>query len=170
MPVERLVFVITMAGLCLYYLLEVSVTRLDARRQKYAAAWLHIGGFALYSATGGFVLANYADRGGVWLMAYTAALSLHFYMNDRLFLGQRKHLAFDRWILAGAVLLGWAAGLVAPHRYPIAAFMFAALAGGMMLNILKEELPPEKDGVPLQFVLGIGIIILISFLLPLYAA
>lgn len=163
---ERLVFVVAMIGLCIYRLLEVGVSHLDARRQAPAAAWLHICGFAIYSAIAGFVLASYADRGAIWLMAYTAALGLHFYMNDRFLLSRRDYPAISKWLLASAVLLGWAAGAVAPQHYPVAAFLFALFAGGMMLSILKEELPQEKDSVPTKFVLGVGTIILISFLLP----
>lgn len=162
---ERLVFAVAMAGLVLYYLLEVGVERLDQKRRGRAAAWVHISGFALYSAIVGFILAVYADRGALWLMAYTAALSLHVYMNDRFIFSTRHYPAAARWILAGSVLAGWGAGVAAPHRYALATFVFAALAGGMMLNILKEELPPEKDGKPLMFVSGIGLLILIGLLL-----
>lgn len=164
---DRLVFVVAMIGLCLYYLLEVGVTRLDSRRGQQAAAWLHLCGFALYSAIVGFVLASYAERGAIWLAAYAAALGLHFYMNDRFLFSQRGQPALGRWMLAGALLLGWLAGLLAPHRYTVAAFLFAVLAGGMMLNILKEELPRQKDGVALRFLMGTGVMTVIGFLLPL---
>ncbi|WP_332461072.1 hypothetical protein [Rhodobacter sp. CZR27] len=50
-----------------------------------------------------------------------------------------------RWIMARAVVAGWA--LAAVTRLPDVAwgFLFAFLAGGVVLNVLKEELPEERQ-------------------------
>ncbi len=50
-----------------------------------------------------------------------------------------------RWLLAGSVVVGYAAGL--RFELPRAAIdvLVAFLAGGVILNVLKEEVPAERQ-------------------------
>jgi zinc transporter ZupT len=59
-----------------------------------------------------------------------------------------------RWILAGAVLGGWALGVAVELPEEAIAVLFAFLAGGIVLNVLKEELPEERESRFLPFLLG----------------
>lgn len=167
---ERLVFACAMAGLAGYYLLKIAVARLDDNRRERAAALLQLGGYTVYSAIIGFVLAQYAAYGPVWLAFYTVALGLHLYMNDRCVFSERQSAAAGPSLLAGAILAGWGAGLAIPQGYPVAVLLFAVLAGGMILNILNDELPRDGEGTALHFVLGIGAVTLVGLALPLAAA
>ena len=58
-----------------------------------------------------------------------------------------KHRYDDlgRWMLAGAIFLGWILGLTVDVHETVLGFLFAFLAGGVVLNVLKEELPEERN-------------------------
>ena len=167
---ERLVFACAMAGFSGYYLLRIAVARLDDNRRGRAVALLQLGGYTAYSVIIGFMLAQYAEYGPVWLAFYTVALGLHLYMNDRCVLRERTWAAAGPLLLAGAILAGWSAGLALPQVYSVAVLLFAVLAGGMILNILNDELPRGGDGTALHFVLGTVAVTLAGLALPLAAA
>ncbi len=90
------------------------------------------------------------------MLFFGFAMTLHFLVNDH---GLREHHkgAYDRvgrWVLAGAVLVGWALGLVAEVSEIALAVLIAVLAGGIILNVLKEELPEERESRVWAFALG----------------
>ena len=59
-----------------------------------------------------------------------------------------------RWVLAAAVVLGW--GLNVFLRLPeiVPALLQSFLAGGILLNVLNEELPRERESRFWAFALG----------------
>lgn len=65
--------------------------------------------------------------------------------------------AEGRWILAGAVLAGWGIGVVTKIDRPTLELLFAFLAGAILLNTLKEELPSQMVGGFWAFVLGAAV-------------
>jgi zinc transporter ZupT len=68
---------------------------------------------------------------------------------------RRRYDRFGRWIIAAAVMAGWA--IAAVTRLPDLAIglLFAFLAGGIVLNVLKEELPEERKSRFLPFLAGV---------------
>ncbi len=83
-------------------------------------------------------------------------MALHFVVNDY---GLREHHKQDyarigRWVLVGALLLGWAVGLAGEISEAALAALLAFLAGGVILNVLKEELPEERESRYWAFALG----------------
>ncbi|MGR3572946.1 hypothetical protein [Brevirhabdus sp.] len=169
---ETAVYALALAGLITFYGLERSLKRSIAPRPAtpprsgetteaaalppVGAFWLHIGSFALYNAIIGYLLLH-RETPGLWsLVIYGVAMVLHFVTND---FGLREHhrRRYDqlaRWILAGAVLAGWALGLVGELPPIGIGLLFAFLAGGVVLNVLKEELPEDRQSSFLPFLLG----------------
>jgi zinc transporter ZupT len=145
-------YVAALTGVLVFYGLERLVR--SSRGGKGASEgspsavfWLHLGSYAIYNALVGYLLVHRqeADLGG--LAVYAIALGLHFVVNDQ---GLREHhgALYDRkgrWILAAAPLLGWAAGVAVPVSPLALAGLFAFLAGGIVLNVLKEELPDDRE-------------------------
>ena len=74
--------------------------------------------------------------------------------------GQRQDHAEDydaetRWVLVGGIAAGWLVGALDTQVPEIViGFLFAFLAGGVVLNTLKEELPEDKDSRFLPFAAG----------------
>lgn len=58
--------------------------------------------------------------------------------------------------MAAGVVLGWGFGLVTAIGEMATGVRFVLLAGGLILNVLKEELPEERQSRFLPFVLGAG--------------
>lgn len=161
---EAWVYLTALAGLAVFYGMErmAKTSRGRSRAQggedqlEAEVFWLHIGSFSLYNLLIGYLLLH-REEPGYWSLAiYFVAMALHFMTND---FGLREDQKgrfdqFGRWILAAAVCLGWALGL-AVVLPPIAiGFLFAFLAGGVVLNVLKEELPDERQSRFWPFALG----------------
>ena len=60
----------------------------------------------------------------------------------------------SRWVLAGAVVAGWAVGSATQIHEMALACLFSFLAGGMLLNVLREELPEDRESRFWAFALG----------------
>ncbi|SFO98447.1 hypothetical protein SAMN04488047_101719, partial [Tranquillimonas alkanivorans] len=65
-----------------------------------------------------------------------------------------RYLHTGRWLLAGAALVGWGAGLALEIPNLWLAGTFALLAGSVVLNVIKEELPEERESRFWAFALG----------------
>jgi zinc transporter ZupT len=59
-----------------------------------------------------------------------------------------------RWVLAAAIFAGWAVGILSEVSEAAIAVLFAFLAGGVVMNVLKEELPEERESRFWAFALG----------------
>lgn len=108
--------------------------------------WTHVGSFATYNLLIGYLLAERSGDHREYVM-FVVALGLHFLVNDY---GLRKHhqdryRRIGRWVLGAAVVLGAAAGALITLPRPLVLAILAFIAGGVVLNVLKEELPPERE-------------------------
>ena len=124
--------------------------------------WVHVTSFSLYNALVGYLLLHREGEleGGAvaWrsLLLFTLAMGLHLLVND---FGLRDHYQhryarYGRWLLSGAVLGGWAVGALTPLHPLLIAVLAALLAGGVVLNVIKEELPEERESRWWAFTLG----------------
>lgn len=82
--------------------------------------------------------------GVLFALLFTVAMGLHFVLTDR-GLEERYGPQFSRrgriW-LAAALVAGWAAAaLLAPTSALLVALLTALLAGSILLNVFKEEIP-----------------------------
>ncbi len=114
--------------------------------------------FALYYALIGYLLWDRADGPLSSLATYTLAMGVHFLSVD---VGLReRHREFyastGRWVLVGAIFLGWMTGAWLTVPEAVLAGMRSLLVGGVVLITLQEELPPERDGRWLPFAGGIA--------------
>ncbi len=68
---------------------------------------------------------------------------------------KRDYQRFGRWILVAAIVVGWIIGLATEISEVALAVLIAFLAGGVILNVLKEELPEERESRSSAFVIGV---------------
>ena len=158
---ERLAWLLALVGLVGFYALDVLV-----RRQRDAGGpalhhegahrtgpfWVHLGSFALYNVITGFLL---TEEGGSRVL-FALALALHFLVVDY---GLREdQLAtwrrIGRWVVSSALLAGWLVGVLATPPEALIFGLIAFLGGGIVLNVLKEELPEERRSRLLPFLGG----------------
>ncbi len=145
--VEHHIFFIALLGLVSFYGLERAARRSLREGDGAGVFWLHLGSFAVYNVVIGFFLLDRAQRGWIALVLFAFAMGVHFFVNDA---GLRHHFPclyqrFGRWILSAAILVGWAASLFVDLHPAAIPVLFALLAGGIILNVLKEELPDERE-------------------------
>jgi hypothetical protein len=161
---EHHVYLVALLGLTIFYGLERLATESRRRQQKgnqpnstsTSVFWVHIGSFAFYNALIGYLLLHREELGLGNLILFFCAMALHFWVNDYSLWEHHKdnYRHIGRWVLAGAVFLGWAIGLATQISEVALAMLFAFLAGGIILNVIKEELPDEQQSRFWSFALG----------------
>lgn len=164
---EKHAYLLALVGLAIFYGLELLANQ--SRRANREASgedatsqgifWVHIGAFAIYNALIGELFSNTEEKGLIPAILLFVALALHFLINDR---GLRAHhkKPYDRlgrWILAGSLMTGWILGISFHLPEAFLAVLWGLLAGGLILNVLKEELPDTKESCFPSFTMGAGI-------------
>ncbi|RJY08969.1 hypothetical protein [Aurantiacibacter aquimixticola] len=157
---ESVVYSLALAGLATFYGLERLVQRGgeagDAKRMQRHVLYLHTVSYGALNLLIGYLLLQGEEEGAWGLALYFTAMSLHFVTAD---FGMREdnRAAYDRigrWIITACVIAGWLLGLVLDLSKTLIGCLFAFLAGGIVLNVLKEELPEERQSAFLPFLFG----------------
>lgn len=125
-------------------------------RASHTVFWLHIATFTLMNVLIGYFLLHRADGPLQHLLLFFTAMLFKFIINDHGLHEDHKDLYDDtgRWILAVAVLLGWGANYLVQVPAVGPALIQAFIAGGVLLNVLKEQLPEARQSRYRDFVLG----------------
>lgn len=151
---EHHVYLVALAGLAVFYGIEKHSLTSRRRRDEQsgedqttdAAFWLSITSFAVYNAVIGYLLLRRELEELTQLGLYTLALGVHFVINDMALREHHRHAyqRVGRWMIAGAILAGWVVGIATEVSERVIALVIAFIAGGVVLNVLKEELPGER--------------------------
>ncbi|MCX2738784.1 hypothetical protein [Pontibacter anaerobius] len=162
------VYLMALIGLAVFYGLERVVVeekykekrevRKEPRHQK-GVFWLHIGSFCIYNALIGYILFEREEGSVQNLLLFSVAMALHFVVND---FGLQEHhkdsyRRFGRWVLVAALVAGWGVGYVVELSHTLVVLVMAFVGGGVILNVLKEELPEERESRYWAFMLGAGL-------------
>lgn len=158
---EQYVYVMALLGFVLFYGVEVAVAHRsgDDIERSETVFWAHIAVFALYSNLIGYLLFHQEVPGVTNLFFYALAMGLHFGITDY---GLRRHHGADfdrigRWILAAATLLGGGVGIVLEVGDLLLSTLFGFVAGAVVLNVIKEELPEVTESRFVAFALGAAV-------------
>lgn len=160
-----LLYMVLLGGTCIYYGIEsllAHARRLDGR----SGFIVHMAGFSFYFGLIGYFLQHRGDRGVEQEVVYFLVLGLHILSLDTAFRSQHRHLydRIGRWVMAASVLVGWGVGTAVELPTMLVGSAFALLAGGMILNILRQELPATQEGRFLPFLFGaLSCAVLLSF-------
>ncbi len=144
---ERHVYVVALVGLAAFYGVE------NASRAERGSAGegddltgatvFSFATYTLYNATIGYLLVRREGQ----LLLFAIALGLHFLVTDyglREQHGTTYH-RYGRWVLSQAVVAGAALGYLAEVPEAFVGVLIAFIGGGTILNVLKEELPTERE-------------------------
>lgn len=157
------IYLAAMAGLVLFYGLEQMVKSSKRRASEgksfSGVFWIHIGSFAMYNGIIGYLMMREEYEGVAGMTLFFIALGVHFITNDKGLREAHKgeYDRYGRWLLAAAILAGWGIGLIAEVHELIIAFLMALIAGGVILNVLKEELPEERESSLGAFIIGLSL-------------
>jgi len=161
---EHHIYLVAMFGLVFFYGLEQMVKSSKRRHKnsgernsKDGVFWIHIGSFTLYNALIGYLLVREEYESAWGMLFFFIAMGVHFITNDKGLRATHKedYDKYGRWLLTFAILIGWGIGVVMEVNDLIISFLTALLAGGVILNVLKEELPEERESSFSAFCIGI---------------
>ncbi|MFB6131501.1 MAG: hypothetical protein ABEJ28_11860 [Salinigranum sp.] len=155
---EQLVFLVALVGFVVFYGIEVLVTQRrdeDVEESKFVYR-AHLLSFAIYSGLIGYLLFHQEVAGLSNLFFYAVAMALHFAVTDY---GLHRHYgaSFDtggRWVLASGTVFGAAVGFLTGIDVYALALLFAFVSGGIVFNVIKEELPALTESRFVSFVVG----------------
>lgn len=121
---------------------------------------LHLASFMVYNALITYTMPLRVRTGLAFAVLFTVAMGLHFVLTDRE-LAERYPASFGRGgrlLLAGALVVGWlVAALRAPTSPLLVALLTALLAGSILLNVFKEEIPSGGNSSFPWFLTGLTV-------------
>ena len=171
---ENHVYILSLLGLSLFYLLDSAALKARAKTinpNTPAPAhanvfWIHIAAFAGMNATTGYLIQELSHSHWFSCLLFFIAIALHFFIIDEHLLEHHPCLytKYGRWILAGAVVLGASLGQSTQLDAIGVSLIWAFLAGSIILNVLKRELPDEKESCGWSFLTGILVFSSLLFL------
>jgi hypothetical protein len=159
---QRIYVLVLLSFIVMYGLEHMVLTSREQRRaskegsERDAVYWLHLGGYAAYSALIGYLLTEQAGLGVASLALYTLAMAVHFVIVNHS-LGEEHagaYRGYGHWWLAGSVIAGWALGALVPISEVAFARLFALLAGGVVITSLSAELPGDRAARFWPFCIG----------------
>ncbi|MFC6992616.1 hypothetical protein ACFQH3_13205 [Haladaptatus sp. GCM10025707] len=121
--------------------------------------WVHIGSFTVYNLLIGYLLFHREETGFVNLVLYFIAMALHLVVND-VGLRELHERAYDhigKWLVATGVIVGGVIGALSAVPSILVSLLLAFIAGGVILNVIKEELPDERQSRFWAFAVGAGL-------------
>ncbi|HEX2177977.1 MAG TPA: hypothetical protein VHL54_00435 [Actinomycetota bacterium] len=166
------VWVITLTSLVAFYGLESAALR--SRTAKFGVRstspllfWLSISSYAVYNLLIAYLLHEEAEQGVLSIALFVLAMGLHFVVND---LALQEHhrdryASYGRWILVSSIFTGALIGALAQISEFVIVVATAIVAGGVVLNVLKEEVPAEAQSRFQSFVAGVlvySVVLLVS--------
>ncbi|MFD1186805.1 hypothetical protein [Pontibacter rugosus] len=164
---EHHVYLMALIGLAFFYGLERAVVKDKHEQeqkdgQKIPSAnvfWIHMGSFSIYNALIGYLLFQREEGALEELVLFSIAMALHFIVNDFGFQEhhRERYRRIGRWVLVIALMLGWVVGYMVEVSEAAVALLMAFIGGGVILNVMKEELPEERKSRYWAFALGTGL-------------
>ena len=158
------VYLVALLGLATFYGLDRLATESRRRRRKagkedsteVGVFWIHIGSFAVYNALTGYLLLHRLGAGLEALFLFAFAMAVHFVVNDYGLRRDHKgrYRRIGRWVITAGLVLGWVVGALTEIPEATIAVLTAFLAGGIVMNVLKEELPEERQSRFWAFAVG----------------
>lgn len=165
---ELLIYIVALFGFLIYYGFDLLAERYrDADHNDKLVYSLHLAMFCLYNFLITYTMSLRALSSITATMLFTFAMALHFVLTDRKFcrLYQLQFNHMGRFLLISALLIGWLCSVIFdPVNVLIAAFMVAFLAGSVLLNVFREELPATDSTSYWWFTFGVLLIMILLLL------
>lgn len=128
----------------------------EANREPDRLFRVHVATFAVYNLLVGYLLLHREESGVVGLATYAVAIGLHLFVVDHGLADRHgdSYRRYGRWALSGAILAGFAVGALTTVSELVPGLLLSFLGGGVVLNVVKEELPAEHESRFWAFALG----------------
>ena len=154
---ENHVYILALMGLLVFYGLDLFALRAKLSKQSTSEIednsatifWIHIGAFSGLNVILGYLLQEISHNNLIPCILFFIAIALHFFIVDES-LREHHQSLYDkqgRWLLIGAIILGAIIGQVVHLNEAAIAIVWSFLAGSIILNVLKRELPTKRKPV-----------------------
>ncbi|MFV8830068.1 hypothetical protein [Alkalihalobacterium sp. APHAB7] len=158
LTMESELYVIGLLGLLLFYSLEKSLSyaQLKGSAEKNTVFWLQVGFYTLYNMLISYTVVA-SNVQGIQAAFYGAAIGLHYIAvaNDLSLENPDQYNKVGKFVLAFGILTGWGLAIWVTVSSVVQAFIYAFISGAMILNVLKNELPKERNAHFLSFSMAI---------------
>ncbi|MCL9683029.1 hypothetical protein [Legionella maioricensis] len=165
---ELLIYIFALCGFLIYYGFDLLAERYrDERHSDGLVYGLHLVMFCVYNFLITYTMSLRALSSITATILFTLAMALHFVLTDRKFCHfyPTRFNHVGRFLLISALLTGWLCSVIFdPVNVLIAALMVAFLAGSVLLNVFREELPAAGLTSYYWFAFGVVLITLILLL------
>lgn len=148
---DRHAYVIALIGVLFFYGLHTRSQTKSARN-----FWISTTGYLLFNFFVGASLSDSTDPELQPLALFTVAMGMHYFIwdhnasidNNKIYEKQA------RWLLVAALFTGYIVGYLSHIPEAIVAVTVSFIAGGVLLNVLRYELPKREQVGYLFFVMG----------------
>ncbi len=163
---EHHIYGFALVGLVVFYALERAAKRStqserephpDQEEHDTRIFWIHMFSFMVYNGIIGYLLWGREDQTTLGLIYYVLAMAFHFMVTDYSLYAHYHDLyrRRGRWLVVAALVGGWVLGLTVAIPEIYVGMIFSFVAGGVIMNVLKEELPEERKSNLWAFVAGV---------------
>ncbi len=139
---ERHVYIMALMGFLLFFIVDQKPSFL----KKQGFFWLSLLSYILFNFLVGYAIVDKNNPEVKPLALFTIAMAFHYFNND-FSLNKEHGKAYQRvgkWLLILSLFLGWFAGLFITLSRTAIALASAFIAGGVMMNVMRHELPKEN--------------------------
>jgi hypothetical protein len=167
---ELLIYIVALLGFLIYYGLDVVAEHFRDKGHSVFVYGLHLTMFCVYNFLITYTMSLRAQLSIIATVLFTLAMALHFVLTDRKFsrFYPTQFNYLGRFLLIVALFLGWLCTVIFdPVNILVAAFMVAFLAGSVLLNVFREELPAKGLISYSSFVFG-ALLIMVVLLLQVW--
>ncbi|WNF38269.1 hypothetical protein RJD24_07535 [Bacillaceae bacterium IKA-2] len=159
LAMESELYFIGLIGLLIFYALQkyARKTQLNITKNKPSKVfWLQIIFFSIYNMLVAYTIISH-DVSGVQAVFYGLAVGLHFVAvaHDLWREFGAIYNKVGRYVLTLGIILGWLLGVAFKLSALTESVIFAFIAGAMILNVLKYELPPDSEAHFGMFAFGV---------------
>lgn len=148
-----------MLGFLFFYGLdEMSLGQAEAceKDRDKMAYWLKVLGYGGYIGLIGYLLVRSLMEEETSRLFYVLSMSMHFFMigfglRD---IHKENYDRIDRYLLSGFCLFGWLIGIMFELPKPFIMILFGFVSGGVISVTGIVELPRDKEGKFVPFLIG----------------
>lgn len=135
---ERHVYIMALVGFLVFF-------AVDRSKGYKGGTWISLSAYLLFNFLVGYAISDKDDPEVQPLFLFTFALALHYFSNDySMSLEDGNKSTKVRWYLVLALFTGWLTGSFYELSKPAIALVGAFIAGGVIMNVTRHELPKDK--------------------------
>lgn len=148
---DRHAYLIALLGVLFFYGVHT-----QSPLHKARSFWVSVAGYVLFNLFVGASLADSTNPDIQPVLLFTIAMAMHYFIRDHQ-AEENNAILYGRqarWILVAALFVGYAIGYMSHIPDAVVAIVVSFLAGGVILNALRYELPKREQVGYAFFVTG----------------